>query len=826
MNARAALFARIAALAAVYFATGRLCLLLPVVHENVTLLGAPTGIALAAVLRFGPRLWPGIALGALLVTFSTGLPPGAAAAIATGNTLGVLTGSWLLRRAGFRISLERVRHVLFLVGLGAFASAVVSAGFGIAALVAAALLAPGEALPVAGYWWMGDVMGVLLVTPLLLAWTAEPERHLGARRRALEALALTLLLLAACSLTLGPWFPNPLLHPPLAFTVFPFLVWAALRFGQRGATAVTLLATAIAVGAITRGLAPFLTRGSVEERLVYLHTYMAVAAVTAMLLASVFAERKRAEAAIRESEERLRLALNAGRFGVWDWDIAKNSVAWSDHVYEIHGVAPGSFGGRVEDFTRLIHPDDQGRVSEAVRRTLENGADYQAEFRVVRPGGEVRWVATDGQVYRDEAGRPLRMIGATVDVTGRHAAEEERARLLAREREARAEAEAANEAKDRFLATLSHELRTPLSPVLAVVAKLEGDERLQGFGRELAMIRRNVELEARLIDDLLDLTRIARGKLELHREVIDVRQALQHALRICCEPEVASGRLRVEKDLAAEDHRIWADASRLTQVFWNLLSNAVKFTPAGGTITVRSRAEPGGALAVEVADNGAGIEPGTLPRIFDAFEQGRPAGPRHSGGLGLGLAITKAIVELHGGRIAAASEGPGRGSRFTVQLPAGVPRGAAAPGPAPAGKRAVETGDGTAPRPLRILLVEDHADTAAAMAELLGLLGHEVQVAGSVEQGIARAGQALASDGLDLVVSDLGLPDGSGLDMMRELTRRYGLKGIALSGYGMEDDVRKSREAGFHRHLTKPVNPEVLKAALREAAGPEGSHAS
>jgi PAS domain S-box-containing protein len=817
-RARAALLAQNTALAAVYFAAGRLGLLLPIVQENVTLLWAPTGIALAAVLLFGPRLGPGIALGAFLVNLSIGIPPGVAAGIAAGNTLEALAGSWLLRRTGFRISLERVRDVLCLVGMGAFVSPALSAGAGISALVAGGLIAPGQALPAAGYWWMGDAMGILLVTPLILSWVGAPEHPYQSRFWKLEALALTVLLFAACVLTLGPWLPNPLLHPPLAFTVFPFLVWAALRFGQRGATAVNLLATAIAVGAITRGLTPFFTRGSVEERLVYLHTYMAVAVVTAMLLAAVFAGRWRAEEALRESEERLRLALEAGRYGVWDWDIRQNFVTWSERVYELHGVPLGEFDGRLESFVALVHPEDATRVAVEIERVMKERTLYQIEFRVVHPSGAVRWISTTGRVFFDAGGQPVRMIGATLDVTERHQAEEERTGLLAREREARAEAEAASEAKDRFLATLSHELRTPLTPVLAVIAKLEGDGRLRGLDRELAMIRRNVELEARLIDDLLDLTRITRGKLELHREVVDIRQALEHALKICCDREVASGRLQVEMDLAAEDHRIWADASRLTQVFWNLLSNAVKFTPAGGTITVRSCVEPGGALAVEVADTGVGIEPDELSRIFDAFEQGRPEASRHFGGLGLGLAITKVIVELHGGRIVAASEGVGRGSRFVVLLPAGLPRGAGAPAPTEA---PLPKGNGGAARLLRILLVEDHADTAAAMAELLGLLGHRVMVAGSVAQGIARAGQALADGGLDLVVSDLGLPDGSGLDMMQELTRRYGLKGIALSGYGMEDDVRKSREAGFDRHLTKPVHLEALKTALQEVAGPE-----
>jgi PAS domain S-box-containing protein len=389
--------------------------------------------------------------------------------------------------------------------------------------------------------------------------------------------------------------------------------------------------------------------------------------------------------------------------------------------------------------------------------------------------------------------------------------------LVADEKLARRAAEAANQAKDRFLATLSHELRTPLTPVLAVVAGLQHDERLPDDVRaQLAMMRRNVELEARLIDDMLDLTRITRGKLSLHREISDLHQVLDDALQTV-STDLLDKRLRLVLDLAGEDHRVWGDTPRLTQVFWNLFSNAVKFTPEGGAITIRSQRKdaPGGPqLAVEISDTGIGIEPGALETIFDAFQQGEKTITRRFGGLGLGLAISKAIIELHGGQLTAASPGKGGGSTFSVLLPAGglaLAMAAAADGapqpaaePAPSGEAAY----------CHILLVEDHADTAEAMAELLRALGHEITVAGSVTAGLAAAEQ---QDGrLDLVVSDLGLPDGSGLDLMQQLHRRYGLRGIALSGYGMEEDVRRSLDAGFALHLTKPINPQDLQAAIQE----------
>ncbi|HET9212441.1 MAG TPA: ATP-binding protein [Thermoanaerobaculia bacterium] len=397
------------------------------------------------------------------------------------------------------------------------------------------------------------------------------------------------------------------------------------------------------------------------------------------------------------------------------------------------------------------------------------------------------------------------------DVTARRHAELEMDR-------ARREAEAANQAKDHFLATLSHELRTPLTPVLAVLSGLQENPQVPADVRpQLAMMRRNVELEARLIDDMLDLTRIARGKLELRREVADLRQAVDHALQTA-RGELFDKGLRLSLDLSEDDFSVWADTPRLTQVFWNLFSNAVKFTPPGGAIAVRAwrdEADGGPAVVVEVEDTGIGIEPDVLSGIFDAFQQGELAITRRFGGLGLGLAISKAIVELHGGSLSAASNGRGRGAKFSVRLPVGDLPAVQAERTRPAREVAPPHLAEEIPT-LNILLVEDHEDTAEAMADLLREMGHQVTVAGSVADGLAAAA---SQDGrIDLVLSDLGLPDGTGLDLMAELHGRYGVKGIALSGYGMEEDVRKSLEAGFDRHLTKPVNLRALQTAIQDAA--------
>ncbi len=492
--------------------------------------------------------------------------------------------------------------------------------------------------------------------------------------------------------------------------------------------------------------------------------------------------------------------------------------------------ACNAVGERFSQAYKLAGDGPEGQPVIPFTEILAGKVVQRIEAALILEGGEsCRLQVSAGPLLAPDD-KVLGCVITLTDVTARRRAELEVER-------ARQEAEGANRAKDHFLATLSHELRTPLTPVLAVVSGLQEDGRLPADVRaHLAIVRRNVELEARLIDDMLDLTRIARGKLELRRETADLRQILEHALQTA-SGDLLHKRLRLVLDLARDDHAVWADTPRLTQVFWNLFSNAVKFTPTGGAITVRSWSEEspdGRQLRVEVADTGIGIEPDVLADIFDAFQQGEQTITRRFGGLGLGLAISKAIVELHGGSLTAASEGLGRGSVFSVRLPVGELRPAqpaesrpaaaapstpaASPASGASGGHAEQAANAAKAAALRILLVEDHADTAEAMADLLRDLGHRVTVAGCVTEALAAAERHALDGGLDLVVSDLGLPDGTGLDLMAELRCRYGVRGIALSGYGMEEDVRKSLAAGFERHLTKPINLQALQTAIQGGA--------
>jgi signal transduction histidine kinase len=381
---------------------------------------------------------------------------------------------------------------------------------------------------------------------------------------------------------------------------------------------------------------------------------------------------------------------------------------------------------------------------------------------------------------------------------------------------AKDQAEAASRAKDHFLAILSHELRTPLNPVLASVSVLEVDENLPQATREdLRLIRRNIELEARLIDDLLDVARLSRGKMQMHFEVLDAHGALRDAVRIC-QDESRTKRQTMHIELLAQQHHVRADPARLRQVFWNLLRNAIKFTPPGGSIAVSSLNTPDGRLQVQVQDSGIGMEAATLGRIFRPFEQGNSSIESRFGGMGLGLAISHELIALHCGELSAASEGLGHGATLTVRIPTVAAPVPICPAPKPSAGPATTAAH--VAHHLRLLLVEDHEDTLKLMARLLQRASYDVTAVRTVGTALESAAQ----HSYDLVISDLGLPDGSGHELMRALREKYGMKGIALSGFGAAEDVASSRDAGFAMHLTKPIDFRLLESAIEQVAPNHG----
>ena len=368
---------------------------------------------------------------------------------------------------------------------------------------------------------------------------------------------------------------------------------------------------------------------------------------------------------------------------------------------------------------------------------------------------------------------------------------------------------AANAAKDQFLAQLSHELRSPLTPVIAMVGELEAElpdsEPVKGA---LEVVRRNVELEARLIDDLLDITRISKGKLQLSFEPISIHQILQRAYEIC-RNEIEAKNLEVNFALRAAHPYVEGDPARLQQVFWNLIKNSVKFTPEKGRISIETLNPAPNNIEVRVIDTGIGIEPQAIDKIFDAFEQGQSDITRRFGGLGLGLTISKTLIDAHGGHIRVQSSGKNQGATFTIELNT-VERPIERDGHGE-DLSADRKPDVAVTSDRRLLLVDDHYDTCLSMKRMLERRGYQITVAHSAEQAVEK----VRTQEFDLLISDIGLPDRSGYELMRELRLNKRLPGIALSGFGSEQDVNQAREAGFAEHLTKPINFERLEKTIQ-----------
>lgn len=362
---------------------------------------------------------------------------------------------------------------------------------------------------------------------------------------------------------------------------------------------------------------------------------------------------------------------------------------------------------------------------------------------------------------------------------------------------------ATNEAKDRFMAMLSHDLRTPLSPALITASQLAQNTSASASVREDAqLIQRNIELEVRMIDSLLDLTRIRTGKLTLTREKADVHALLRATVEMC-RAEAAERPVMLTVELTAHRHVLEADGPKLMQLFCNVMKNAVKFSRSGGAILVRTTDAPAGVLRIDCIDNGVGIASERLRHIFDPFEQGGAGVTQHFGGLGLGLAICRGIAEAHGGTIDAASAGENAGTTITVALPgAEWPDAALSAAPAPTVRRATKP---------RILLVEDHEDSLRAMSKVLKSFHYDVTTSMNVAEALACAAVA----DFDLLICDLGLPDGTGTDLMRALCAARPIPGIALTGYGMEADIQQTKDAGFKRHFIKPIDFLELNDAIQ-----------
>jgi PAS domain S-box-containing protein len=524
-------------------------------------------------------------------------------------------------------------------------------------------------------------------------------------------------------------------------------------------------------------------------------------------------ERRRTEAALRESQEDYRRIVETAQEGIWLIDAEGHTTYANPRMAEMFGYTVEELVGR--NAFDLVHPDEIDRAQEQWNARMQGRAD-RLEFVFVRKDGSLVWAQCSATPMLDERGGFKGACAMVMDVTDSKRAEAEREQLLAREQAARAEAEAANRTKDEFLATVSHELRTPLNAMLGWVHLLRsGSLDAKMTERAMETIERNIQAQAQIIDDILDVSRIVRGSLTLNVRAVDLAAVLHQAVESLGPAAQAKGiALRIELE-AAESH-VTGDPDRLQQVAWNLLSNAIKFTPRGGEVAVRLSRE-GDDLRFEVSDTGEGITPEFLPHVFERFRQENGSTTRVHGGLGLGLAIVRHLVELHGGTVEAESAGQERGSRFTVTLPAQPP------GPALVSRMTEDPGRGAPSLPLsglRLLLVDDDLDTCEAMAYLLAQAGARVVTASSVPEALNEFERSRP----DVLVSDIGMPDRDGYDLLRQVRMRSperggGIPAVAMTAYARPEDRVRALAAGFQEHVPKPVDPGDLVTVLARLAG-------
>jgi PAS domain S-box-containing protein len=514
-----------------------------------------------------------------------------------------------------------------------------------------------------------------------------------------------------------------------------------------------------------------------------------------------------------QSEERLRLATEAGEIGTWDIKPGSGQAVFDPQALRLLGYTSRGQAGTWAAWTDRVHGDDIAAVREAFDAAKLGQSIFRKEHRIVLPGGELRWVAPYGRVYAEE-GQPARMVGVLADISDRKRIEEEREGVLRLGQSALEQAARVARMKDEFLATLSHELRTPISVLtnwlnVMRASAPDPDELANG----LEVMHRNARLMTKLINDLLDVSGIMSGKLVLEREPASVETLLRSAIDNV-RPVADAKEITIVSECGPLPGPALIDSNRVQQVFLNLLSNALKFTPRGGRIDVRCR-QAGPQLEITVSDNGEGIAPEMLSDIFDRFRQVDSSITRRHGGLGLGLAIVRHIVELHGGSVRAKSAGLGKGTTFTLTLPfqpASIQRGPSKrplSGPAQPGNRL---------RNLRILAVDDDEDAREILARLLLHERAVVKIAGSAVEAM----KAVEGWKPDVYLLDLGMPGESGYDLLAQLKGKLGdsVPAIALTGYAREEDAARALYAGFRAHVAKPYDLDELCRHIINVAHP------
>jgi len=792
----------VAVLAVVYYAAARLGLRYATIGQSISLVWPPTGLALAALIVLGRRAWPGIAVGAFFANAATAVPLWVAATIAVGNTLEAVVAAALVTRfAGERPRLDSMPTVRALILVAAPAGALVSALIGVTALDLSGALRATAWLTATGLWWTGDVLGALLVAPLLIAWLTElpPTRAVGG---ALEVALLCLGTALAVELGLGHLLPVPSLLRRIdyLYLLFPFVIWAALRFGSRGASLITFVISVVAVWRTVAGGGPFNTDTG-GGTLLAVGCYLGIVAVTGLLLAAaVTNERETATAALRRRDEQLRVALDAARMGVWFWSATENRLTWDDTLRRIYGLGPDDQVTGYHDFVSRIHPDDREFVESSVRRALAEGGRLDYEFRIVLPDGRVRWIADLGSVVSDQNGQAVGLTGTCQDVTDRRTAEEQ-LRLAHR-----------MESVGRLAGGVAHEANNQMSVVMSAADFILARPDLPAAVRaDAGHIRRAAERTASVTAQLLAFSR----RQVLRPRVIDLNEVLERFRPVLQRTLGEDCPVTLLLDPGVGPVR--ADPGQLEQVLLNLAINARDAMPRGGRLTVETatvelseasarrpgvQVRPGRYVELAVSDSGHGMDQATLTHAFEPFFTTKGVGQ----GTGLGLATVYGIVKQSDGYVWADSE-PGRGTSVKVYLPV------TATTPEPVAPAAP---DRPAARGELVLVVEDEAQVRTVAARALTEAGYRVLVAESGENALEMTRHDGNRPALALV--DVVMPGLSGSELAAELTRAVpGTRVLFTSGYTDGEILRRGLLAPGAAFLAKPFSPEALVRAVHAA---------
>jgi PAS domain S-box-containing protein len=789
------------ALAIVYYGAARLGLGYASVGESISLVWPPTGIALAALAAFGLRFWPAVAVGAFLANAATPIPLAAAAGIAIGNALEALVGAGILRRAagGARPDFESMPTVRTLVLTAAPLGALVSAGFGVSALALTGALPPGTALSAGAVWWTGDVLGALVVAPVLLVWLVSRRRP--GTRGVLEIALLCLGTAAASELALGRLVDLPLLRGlDYLYLLFPFVVWAALRFGSRGASLMTLTISIVAVWRTVAGGGPF-AGDSLGATLFAAACYLGVVAVTGLILAAaVSGERATATITLGQREEQLREALDAARMGTWSWSAAEDRVVWDDALRRLYDLAPGEEVTTYAQYRARVHPEDLPSVEAAVRRAMEQGGRLDFEFRIRLADGRIRWIENQGRVVRSPTGAAIGLTGVSSDVTERHQAEEQ---LRQAHR---------MESVGRLAGGVAHETNNQMSVVIAASDFiLKRGDVPTAVRADVESIRRAAERTAAVTAQLLAFSR----RQVLNPQVLELNALLRRFQPVL--ERIMGEDCTVALRLAPSLDPVKADPGQLEQVLVNLALNARDAMPRGGTLAVETfvatldesapvaargvKVIPGRYAVLAVSDTGHGMDRETLAHAFEPFFTTKGVGR----GTGLGLSTVYGIVKQSDGYVWAYSE-PDQGTTFRVYLPMTSDRPAA-------------PGDGAATPPRAsgelVMVVEDEASVRQVAARALADAGYQVLEAEGGSQALQLA--ASTTHRLALLLTDVVMPGMGGRELAGKMAElRPGTPVLYTSGYTHGEILRRGLLDPEVAFVAKPFTAEALVRAVRQ----------